>query len=81
MQNFKCSFCGNKHTVHKKTQYIYRHDDNFLIVNDVPCEECEFCGEQYFEAEVLKRIESHFHEINAGKRKVEHLDVPVENFG
>ncbi|MEK7398331.1 MAG: YgiT-type zinc finger protein, partial [Candidatus Poribacteria bacterium] len=39
--NKTCGFCGNKNFRIKKVQYIYRHDGNFLIVNDVPCEECE----------------------------------------
>ena len=58
-----CSFCGNKNFKIKKVQYVYKHDDKFLIVNDVPCEECEYCGEQYFKADVLKKIEKDFMEI------------------
>ena len=80
MASSKCSFCGHSRLLSKTTQYIYRHDDDFLIVNDVPCEECEFCGEQYFEAAVLKRIESDFQEIRKGNRKVPRLSVPVEQF-
>jgi len=55
--NKVCNFCGNKNFRIKKVQYIYRHDGKFLIVNDVPCEECEYCGEQYFKSDVLKKIE------------------------
>ena len=33
-----------------------KHDDKYFIVNNVPCEECEYCGEQYFEAQVLKKM-------------------------
>jgi hypothetical protein len=50
-------------------------------VNDVPCEECEFCGEQYFEADVLKKIERDFMDIYlAGKRSKQLIEVPVEDF-
>ena len=55
-----CNFCGNRNFKEKNVQYIYKHDDQFLVVNNVPCEECEFCGEQYFKADVLKRIEKSF---------------------
>ena len=51
-----CSFCGNKNFREKHVQYIYKHDDQFLVVDNVPCEECEYCGEQYFEAKALKRL-------------------------
>ncbi len=50
-----CNFCGNKNFREKQTQYIYRHNEQLLIVEDVPCEECEYCGEQYFKAKVLKK--------------------------
>ena len=64
-----CSFCGNKNLKETHVQYIYRHDGQFLVVNGVPCEECEYCGEQYFKAEVLKKIEKEFREIYfSGKR-------------
>jgi len=55
-----CSFCGNTNFKVKKVQYIYKHNDRSLIVNDVPCEECESCGEQYFEANTLKKVERYF---------------------
>jgi YgiT-type zinc finger domain-containing protein len=77
----KCSFCGNQEIVHKSVHYIYRQDEKFLIVNDVPCEECSFCGEQYFAANVLKKIENEFNEIHfAGKKASKMLKVPVENY-
>ena len=50
-------------------------------MNDVPCEECEYCGEQYFEADVLKKIEKDFMDIHfAGKRSKQLIEVPVEEF-
>jgi len=76
-----CNFCGNKNFKEKKIQYIYRHNGQFLIVNDVPCEECEFCGEQYFKAETLKKIESNFQAIYfSGKKAEKEFKVPVDKF-
>ena len=76
-----CNFCGNKNFRIEQVQYIYRHDGRFLIVNDVPCEECEYCGEQYFEADVLKRIEKYFMDVySAGKKPKQLIEVPVEEF-
>jgi len=60
---------------------MYRRDDKFLIVNNVPCEECEYCGEQYFKAEVLKKIEKDFNDIYlTGKKAKREVEVPVEEF-
>lgn len=38
-----CNFCGNKNFKEKHIQYIYRLNGKFQIVNNVPCEECEYC--------------------------------------
>ena len=76
-----CNFCGNKNFNEKQVQYIYRHDDQFLVVNQVPCEECEYCGEQYFQAKVLKKIEQEFRKIYfSGKKAKREVRVPVEEF-
>ena len=52
--NTRCVFCGHKDLQYSQIQYIYRHNGKFLIVNDVPCLQCTYCGEQYFEGHVLK---------------------------
>jgi len=76
-----CSFCGHKTLNKKNVQYLYKHNDHFLLVNDVPCEECEFCGEQYFHASTLKMIESEFKSIYSTKKKPKReLILPVEDF-
>jgi YgiT-type zinc finger domain-containing protein len=76
-----CNFCGNTNYSETSVQYIYKHDEKFLVVNNVPCEQCEFCGEQYFKAEVLKKIEQDFDEIyTKGKKTKQELIVPVEDF-
>jgi len=80
--NNKCIFCGNKNFSEKKVQYIYRHDSEFFIVNGVPCIECDFCGEQYFNGKELENIEKLFFDIHYNKRLISKmLEVPVEDYG
>lgn len=77
----QCNFCGNKNFKEELIQYIYKHDGLLLMVNNVPCEECEYCGEQYFRAAVLKKIEKDFEQIYfSGKKSKKSLRVPVEEF-
>lgn len=77
--NTKCNFCGNKNFSERKVQYIYKHDNKFLIVNDVPCEQCEYCGEQYFDGKVLRHIEEEFQRIYIhGKTPKQEVRVPIE---
>ena len=50
-------------------------------MDDVPCEQCEYCGEQYFEGIVLRRIEDEFKRIHIqGKKPKQELRVPIEQF-
>jgi YgiT-type zinc finger domain-containing protein len=76
-----CSFCGNTDFKARVVEYVYRRGDRMLIVNGVPCTECTYCGERYYEADVLVRIESDFDAIEDGTRVVEkRVSVPVEDF-
>jgi YgiT-type zinc finger domain-containing protein len=54
----QCVFCGNKHLTPKTTRYLHQNQDQdeMLIVEQVPCIECDFCGEQYFDIQVLKKL-------------------------
>lgn len=76
-----CHFCGNKNFKDNKVQYTYKRDNKYMIVEDVPCRQCEFCGEQYFEANVLKNIELEFDAIHLEGKSVEKkLVIPVETY-
>ncbi|MBF0156365.1 MAG: type II toxin-antitoxin system MqsA family antitoxin [Magnetococcales bacterium] len=77
----KCPFCGHRNMAAKQVEYLYRLGEQFMMVTDVPCLECEFCGEQYFEAAVLKRIEADFLAIqHSGKKPMKTIQVPVETY-
>ncbi|MBF0138626.1 MAG: type II toxin-antitoxin system MqsA family antitoxin [Magnetococcales bacterium] len=77
----KCPFCGHRNMADKQVEYLYRSGERFLVVTDVPCLECEFCGERYFEAVVLKKIERDFLAIqNTGKKPMKTILVPVEAY-
>ena len=79
--NKKCNFCGNKNFKHKTVQYILRRNNRVFIMDGVPCEECEYCGEQYFNALDLKKIDSRFEKVTTGHKKpYRKIMVPVEQF-
>ena len=67
--------------VARRVEYLYRTGEQLMMVTDVPCLACAFCGEQYFAAAILKRIEADFQAIqNAAKRPTKIIQVPVEAF-
>jgi len=77
----KCNFCGNKHFSHKTTDYIYRHQEHYMLFRNVPAETCDYCGERYYEAGVLKTIEREFFEIlHHRKEPVQRIIMPVEEY-
>ena len=77
----KCSFCGNKNLTKKTTCYIHQSKDELLIIEDAPCIECNFCGEQYFDAYVLKAIEAeHLAILNHQKMPQVLKSVAIESF-
>jgi len=76
-----CAFCGHRHLTAKNTRYIHQQADELLIVDGVPCLECDYCGEQYFDAAVLKTIEAeHTAIVQQGKKPQAVKPVAVESF-
>lgn len=53
-----CMFCRCKTTRPTFTTYVANYKGNIIIVKNVPCEECEQCGEKYFSNEVALRLET-----------------------
>lgn len=77
----QCVFCGHKHLGNKTTRYIYQKDQQMLVVDNVPCMECTFCGEQYFDAIVLQKIENDYSAIAHQQRQPQRvMNVAVEDF-
>ncbi|MFU8788115.1 MAG: type II toxin-antitoxin system MqsA family antitoxin [Methylobacter sp.] len=76
-----CVFCGHKHLISTNTRYIYQKNERMLVVEHVPCLECTFCGEQYFDALVLERIENDYQAITDRQRQpLRVMQVAVEEF-
>ncbi len=75
----QCVFCGHKHLFNKTTRYIYQKEARMLVVEHVPCLECTFCGEQYFDALVLQKIENDYQAITHQQRQPQRvMQVAVE---
>jgi len=76
-----CQFCGNKNFKSVTVEYTYKKNNQLLMVKNVPCEQCEYCGEQYFRADILKEIEQEFNDIySGGKKPFLEIRVPIQNF-
>lgn len=79
--NKGCLFCGNKNLSLKKVEYIYKNNGEYIMIQNVPALVCDYCGEQYFEGEVLKKIEDMFFDIKNNKKVAKKLiNVPIEEY-
>ena len=52
-----CFYCKCKTKVPSVTTHVVTLKDCVIIVKNVPCEECEQCGEKYFSDEVMEQLD------------------------
>lgn len=52
-----CMYCKCKTTVPSSTTHVVNYNNCIIIIKNVPCEECEQCGEKYYSNEVAKQLE------------------------
>ena len=78
MNNYAdCTYCGGE-VAEKKIDYDYRREKHLMIVNNVPAGVCRQCGEKYFRPEVLKQMDSFYHDIIDRRQKPQRtLTVPA----
>lgn len=67
-----CMFCKCNTMKSGLTTHVVVWNGNVIVVKNVPCEECEQCGEKYFSDEVAIRLEAI---VNATKAKMQELVV------
>lgn len=47
-----CMYCKCKTTIAFLTAHVVNYKNCIIIIKNVPCEECEQCGEKYYSDEV-----------------------------
>ena len=68
-----CIYCGGE-VVERKERIDYRFHGQLYILENVPTGVCCQCGEQYFTAEVAKRMEAAVEQL---KGDVPTIPIPV----
>ena len=59
----QCPFCGSEELEEQTTDYLYSHDDKYLLVPNMPVLTCATCGMVYYQGAVLEEVERHFFNI------------------
>ena len=52
-----CMYCKNNTNVNSTTTHVVNYKDCIIVIKNVPCLECEQCGEKYYTDEVADRLE------------------------
>ena len=50
-------YCKNSTTVNSTTTHVVNYKNCIIVIKNVPCLECEQCGEKYYTDEVAERLE------------------------
>jgi len=60
-----CPFCGHSHFEEERTDYLYSHAGDYLLVPNTPVLVCAECGMIFYDGAVLEEIERRFFAIQA----------------
>jgi len=52
-----CMYCKCNETFPSKTTHVVNYKNSIIVIKNVPCEECEQCGEKFFSDMVARRLD------------------------
>ena len=67
-----CMFCKCDTVKQSTTTYIVNYKNSIIVIKNVPCEECEQCGEKYYTDEVAEKLEKM---VNSAKQMMQEIAV------
>ena len=67
-----CMFCKNKTYTESTTTHVVNYQNCIIIIRNVPCLECDQCGEKYYADEVAEKLERL---VNSAKQLMQEISV------
>ncbi len=67
-----CMFCKCDTVKQSTTTHVVNYSGSVIVIKNVPCEECEQCGEIFYTDEVAARLEKI---VNDTKKLLQDLSV------
>ncbi|MCM1025910.1 MAG: type II toxin-antitoxin system MqsA family antitoxin [Roseburia sp.] len=67
-----CMYCKCETTMPALTTHVVNYKNCIIIIKNVPCEECEQCGEKYYSNGVAKQLEAL---VNMAKQLMQEISV------
>ena len=67
-----CMYCKSEKTHAALTTHVVNYKNCVIIIKNVPCEECDQCGEKYYSTDVAERLEEL---VDAAKAIMQEISV------
>ena len=67
-----CMYCKNSTTIQSTTTHVVNYNNCIIVIKNVPCLECDQCGEKYYTDEVAEKLETI---INMAKKLMQEISV------
>lgn len=67
-----CMYCKCNDLTPSLTTHVVTYKGNVIVIKNVPCEECEQCGEKYYSDEVAHQLEKL---VNIAKQLMQEISV------
>ncbi|MBR0102649.1 MAG: type II toxin-antitoxin system MqsA family antitoxin [Selenomonadaceae bacterium] len=69
-----CKYCKGGDLIESTTTHVVDFKTHLIIVRNVPCMECDQCGEKYFSDAVAERLEKIVNEAKKFMQEVSIID-------
>lgn len=69
-----CKYCKNEHLIESTTTHVVDFKAHLIIVRNVPCMECDQCGETFYSMDVAERLEKIVNEAKKFMQEVSIID-------
>lgn len=67
-----CKLCKCDTVKQSTTTHVVNYKNSIIVIKNIPCEECEQCGEKYYTDEVAERLELI---VNMAKKLMQEIAV------
>lgn len=67
-----CMFCKCDTVTQSLTTHVVNYNGAIIVIKNVPCEECEQCGEKFYTDDVAEKIEKM---VNVAKQLMQEIAV------
>jgi len=58
MYNYRCEYCEGTVRPRRVNRETFKHRDGFVVVKDIIVGVCKDCGNRYYNADILRRVEA-----------------------